>query len=162
MRFALLLVALFALPAWGAKNVSHFVDKLACDAGPYALKLPKSYGELKKIGALKSERVVREEDVGPYTVQYRDLQFSGLKLGIVTYSDDPARYEVASAEIRNSSWKIAGPFRQGHVLPAKVGDVATKSLSSTATVEFSGEEDVVRVRLVGRRVSTLTYLCMVD
>jgi hypothetical protein len=162
LRLACLALALFALPALAAKNVSHFIDQLACDSGPYGLKLPKSYDELRKIGALKSEKVLREEDVGPYRVQYRDLQFNGLRLGIVTYSDDPARYDVTSAEIHNASWKIAGPFRQGHVLPAKVGQIDTKSLSSTATVEFSGDEDVVRVRLVGRRVSTLTYLCVVD
>jgi hypothetical protein len=156
------LLALFALPASAAKNVSHFVDQLACDSGPYGLKLPKTYEEVRKIAPLKSERVLREEDVGPYRMQYRELLFSGLKLGVVTYSDDPARFDVTSAEIRASSWKIAGPFRQGQVLPAKVGDIATKTLASTATVEFAGEEDLVRVHLVGRRVSVLTYLCVVD
>ena len=29
-------------------------------------------------------------------------------------------------------------------------------------VEFSGDEDTVRVRLVGRRVSVLTYLCLAE
>ena len=162
MRFALLLACFLCAPAWAAKNVSHFVDKLACDAGPYGLKLPKTYGELRRIGNLVRERVVREEDAGPYRLQYRELVFSGLRLGVVTYSNDSSRFDVSSAEIRAGSWKIAGPFRQGQVLPAKVGDVATKSLSSTATVEFSGMEDVVRVKLVGRRVSVLTYLCVVD
>lgn len=162
MRFALLLLSLLCAPAWAAKNVSHFVDKLSCDSGPYGLKLPKTYDELRKIGPLVKERVVREEDVGPYRLQYRELVFSGLRLGVVTYSNDAGRFDVNSAEIRSASWKIAGPFRQGQVLPAKVGDVATKSLSSGATVEFAGDEDLVRVRLVGRRVSVLTYLCVVD
>jgi hypothetical protein len=162
MRFALLLLCILCPPAWAAKNVSHFVDKLSCDSGPYGLKLPKSYDELRKMGALKSERVVREEDVGPYRLQYRQLVFNGLRLGVVTYSNDAAKYDVNLAEIRSSSWKIAGPFRQGHVLPAQVGDIATKGLSSSATVEFAGDEDLVRVKLVGRRVSVLTYLCVVD
>ena len=162
MRFVVVLLCFLCLPAWAAKNVSHFIDKLSCDSGPYGLKLPKTYDELRKIGPLRKERVVREEDVGPYRVQYRELVFSGLRLGVVTYSNDADRFDVNSAEIRSSSWKIAGPFRQGQVLPAKVGDVATKSLSSSATVEFAGDEDLVRVRLVGRRVSVLTYLCVVD
>jgi hypothetical protein len=162
MRFTLLLLCFLCVPAWAAKNVSHFVDKLSCDSGPYGLKLPKSYDELRKIGALRSERLLREEDVGPYRLQYRQLVFNGLRLGVVTYSNDSDKYDVNSAEIRSSSWKIAGPFRQGHVLPPVVGDIATKSLSSSATVEFSGDEDLVRVKLVGRRVSVLTYLCVID
>lgn len=162
MRFALLLLCFLCAPAWAAKNVSHFVDKLSCDSGPYGLKLPKTYDELRKIGPMVRERVVREEDVGPYRVQYRDLVFHGLRLGVVTYSNDADKYDVSSAEIRTGAWKIAGPFRQGQILPAQVGDIATKTLSSSATVEFSGAEDVVRVKLVGRRVSVLTYLCVVD
>ena len=162
MRFALLLLCFLCAPAWAAKNVSHFVDQISCDSGPYGLKLPRTFDELRKIGPLRSERVVREEDVGPYRVTYRELVFSGLRLGVVTYSNDSGRYDINSAEIRSSSWKIAGPFRQGQILPAHVGDVPTKSLSSSATVEFSGAEDVVRVKLVGRRVSVLTYLCVVD
>jgi hypothetical protein len=161
-RLLFLVLALFALPAFGRGNVSHFVDKLACDSGPYGLKLPKTYDELRKIGPLQRERVLREEDLGEYRLQHRELVFNGLRLGVVTYSNEAGRYDVSSAEIRSPSWKIAGPFRQGHALPAKVGHVATKDLRSTATVEFAGDEDVVRVRLVGRRVSVLTYLCIPD
>jgi hypothetical protein len=145
-----------------AANTSHFIDKLSCDSGPYGLKLPKTYDALRRIGPLKSERLVREEDLGPYRVRHSELLFNGLRLGVVTYSNDAERYEVSSAEIRGPSWKISGPFRQGQLLPAQVGDVATKTLSSTSTVEFAGDEDVLRVRLVGRRVSVLTYLCVVD
>ena len=161
--FALAAACLIALPAWGRGNTSHFVDKLSCDSGPYGLKLPKTYEELRKIAPLKGERVVREQDFGTYRARYRELVFNGLKLSVVTYSDQPqGAYQVASAEIRSPAWKIAGPFRYGAALPAVVGDVQTKSLRSSATVEFSGEEDVVRVHLRGRRVASLTYLCLPD
>jgi hypothetical protein len=155
-------LGLAAAPAHAKGNTSHFIDKLSCEAGPYALKLPKSYDELRKIGALKGERVVREEDWGEYKARYVDLLFNGLRLGVVTYSNDPKRYQVTQAEIRSPQWKIAGPFRQGAALPARIGDVDTKSLARSATVEFSGDEDTVRVRLVGRRVSVLTYLCLAE
>ena len=157
-----LVLCLAALPAWGKGDTSHFIDKLSCDSGPYGLKLPKTYDELRKIGPLKGERMLRKEDLGPYQAQYRDLTFNGLRLGVVTYSNDADKYQVVSAEIRSPQWRIAGPFRQGQVLPARVGDVDTKVLKSTATIEFSGTEDTVRVRLVGRRVSVLTYLCVPD
>ena len=160
--FIALLIAAIALPAAARGNTSHFIDKLACDSGPYGLKLPKSYGELKKIAPLQSERLVRDQDFGTHRARYRELVFSGLRLEVVTYSNEPDTFHVSLAEIRNSSWKITGPFRFGHALPAKVGDVETKALTGTGTIEFSGEEDTVRVRLVGRRVMGLTYLCVPD
>jgi hypothetical protein len=159
---AALVLAVAALPVWGRGNISHFVDKLSCESGPYGLKLPKTYEELKKIAPLKSERVVREQDFGAYQARQRELVFNGLKLSVVTYSDQPETYQVAAAEIRSPQWKIAGPFRYGAALPPVVGDVRTNSLRSGATVEFSGEEDVVRVHLKGRRVASLTYLCLPD
>jgi hypothetical protein len=160
--FAILIACLIALPAWGRGNTSHFIDKLACDSGPYGLKLPKTYDQLRKIAPLKSERLIREQDFGTYRARHRELIFNGLKLSVVTYGDGDDTYQVASAEIRSSQWKIAGPFRYGAPLPAVVGDVQTKTLKSTATVEFAGDEDLVRVNLKGRRVASLTYLCVPD
>ena len=156
---ALLLIA--AVPAWARGNISHFIDKMSCDSGPYALKLPATYAELRKLGPLKAERLVREEELAEYKARYVDLLFNGLRLGVVTYSNDPEHYQITSAEIRSSQWRIA-PFRTGHPLPPRVGDVETKTLRSGATVEFSGDEDTLRVKLSGRRVSTLTYLCVAD
>jgi hypothetical protein len=156
------LLCLFALPALARGDTSHFIDKLSCDSGPYSLKLPKTYDELRKIGALKGEKLLRERDLGAYKASYRDLVFSGLRLGVVTYSNDAEKYQVVSAEIRSPQWRIAGPFRQGQALPPRVGDVDTKALKSSSIVEFSGTEDTVRVQLVGRRVQVLTYLCVPD
>jgi hypothetical protein len=152
----------FSASAPARGNTSHFVDQLSCEAGPYGLKLPKTYDELRKLGALKGERLVREKEFGPYKARYVDLVFNGLRLGVVTHSDNPERYQVTSAEIRSAQWRIAGPFRTGQALPARVGDVETKTLTSTSTVEFSGREDTLRVHLVRRRVSSLTYLCLAD
>jgi hypothetical protein len=86
---AALVLAVAALPAWPRGNISHFVDKLACESGPYALKLPKTYNELRKLGTLKAERLVREEELAEYKARHVDLIFNGLRLGVVTYSNDP-------------------------------------------------------------------------
>jgi len=159
---ALIVACLISVPAWGRGNTSHFVDKLSCDSGPYSLKLPKTYEELRKIAPLKSEKLLREQDFGTYRARHRELVFNGLKLSVVTTSDQPETYQVTLAEIRSPAWKIAGPFRYGAALPAVVGDVQTKTLRSGALVEFSGEEDTVRVQLKGHRVASLTYLCLPD
>ena len=163
MRFAAAaFLALFALCAHARGNTSYFVDKLSCDSGPYSLKLPKTYDELRKIAPLKGEMVVREQDLGEYKARYIDLIFNGLRLGVVTHSNDEGGYQVTSAEIRSASWRIAGPFRYGQALPPMVGDVQTKTFSSGATVEFSGNEDTVRIKLKGRRIFGLSYLCLPD
>jgi hypothetical protein len=159
---AIVLAVFVATPALGRGNISHFIDKLSCASGPYGLKLPKTYDELRKLAPLKGERLVREQDFGTYRARYSELIFNGLKLSVVTYSDQPDTFQVSLAEIRSPQWKIAGPFRYGQALPPVVGDVATKTLKSSATVEFSGDEDVVRVQLRGRRVAALTYLCVPD
>src|SRR5438105_8714205 len=117
---AAFVLAIAALPAWARGNISHFIDKMSCEAGPYALKLPKTYAELRKLGALKAERLVREEDLAEYKARHVDLIFNGLRLGVVTYSNDPEHYQVTSAEIRSSQWHIAGPLRTGHPLPPRV------------------------------------------
>lgn len=166
MKPLILIACAIALPAassaWSRGNTSHFVDKLSCDSGPYRLKLPETYDELRKIAPLKSERLVRDQDFGEYRARHRELVFNGLRLAVVTYSNEPEKYQVSLAEIRSAAWKIAAPFRQGQALPPMVGDVATKTLKSSATVEFNGTEDVVRVQLRGHRVASLTYLCVPD
>ena len=59
------LFCLFALPAaspaMGRGNTSHFIDKLSCDSGPYGLKLPETYKELRKIAGHRS---TQERPVG--------------------------------------------------------------------------------------------------
>ena len=154
-----LTLVLVSFPGAGASDTSHFIDQLDCASGPYSLHLPKTYDEVRKIGTLQSERLGKTQDLGEYKTQDRQLIFNGLRLGIVTYSNDPDKYDVTSAEIRSSTWRIAGPFRVGAVLPAKVGDVSTKELAGTATIEFSGDTDTIRMRLIGRRISSLIYLC---
>src|SRR5207253_7062519 len=92
-------LCLFALPALGRGDISHFVDKISCDSGPYGLKLPETYDALRKIGPLKGEKLLREQDRGSYRARFREMQFNGLRLAVVTYSNDPEKYQVVSAEI---------------------------------------------------------------
>src|SRR5260221_7999046 len=106
MKLALALVAAFlALPAWGRGDTSHFVDKLSCDSGPYALKLPETYDALRKIGGVKSEKLLREQDPGAYPARYRDLLFNGLRPWGVPYNNDPEKHQGVSAEIRSPPWE---------------------------------------------------------
>ena len=163
MKRVLALLLLAAAHGLGfAADTSHHIEGLSCKDGPYSLRLPEHFGELRKIGNLQAERVLP----APGRVaraEYRELVFSGLRLVVVRPPLDPETYEIATAEIHGKSWKVAGPLRVGGVLPPKLGDVDTRELSNgSAFTEFNGDRDTVRVRRIGRRISGITYLCLVN
>lgn len=144
-------------------DASYYAGPISCSDGPYGLRLPDSYEALRKIGTLRDDRVLPVQLRPSPGAEQRELSFNGLRLTIVRKKLDPANYEVLSAELTRGSWKIAGPFRVGTLLPVKVGEVDTRQLRGRGIVEFVGEnKDVVRVYRNGRRISWLTYLCHVE
>jgi hypothetical protein len=162
MSFAILLAVLPLASVHAASDVSYHVEPVSCTSGPYSLKLPDTYDSLKKIGSLRGERVLPLQQRRETASEQRELSFAGLKLLVQRNAADIGNYRVLSADISAGGWKIAGPFKVGALLPGKVGDVDTKSLSGRGVIEFIGEgEDIVRIRRSGRRVSGITYLCHV-
>jgi hypothetical protein len=161
-RFLLLALACLTGSVLGA-DASYYAEPVSCTDGPYGLHLPDSYEALRKLGALRDDRVLPVQlQRGPGAEQ-RELSFQGLRLTILRQKLDPANYRVLSADLTSGGWKIAGPFKVGSLLPARVGDVDTRQFRGRATVEFIGEtKDVVRVRRSGRRISSITYLCHIE
>jgi hypothetical protein len=157
----LLLFLLFsALGTAHAADTSYYAEPVSCNGGPYGLRLPDSYDALRRIGALRDDRVLPGEVRANPAAEQRELSFSGLRLTIVRTKLDPANYQVLSAEVTGAGWKVAGPFKVGALLPARVADVDTRQFRGRGVVEFIGEsKDVVRVRRSGRRISSISYLC---
>ena len=127
----------------------------SCTAGPYRLKLPKSYKALRAIGQLRRERVVKTEDSG---VQ-RELRFNGLELVVLTSPDKPGEYAVSRAVVSAPSWKIAGPLRVGTSARTALKGLQPKALPSEGELEFTGETDSIRVTLSRGRVLDFEYSC---
>jgi hypothetical protein len=143
-----------------ASDASYYAEPVSCTDGPYGLHLPGSYEALRKLGALRDDRVLPGQLRPNPGAEQRELSFQGLRVTILRKKLDPANYQVLSADLTSGSWKIAGPFRVGGLLPATVGDVDTRQLRGRGIVEFIGEgKDVVRMRRSGRRISSITYLC---
>ena len=159
MRLLLVPLAFFWLTA-NAADASYFAEPVSCTDGPFGLHLPDSYEALRRIGALRDDRVLPgllRTDPG---AERRELSFSGLRLTILRAKLDPANYQVLSADVTSGQWKIAGSLRVGGLLPAKVADVDTRQFRGRGVVEFIGEsKDVLRVRRSGRRIASITYLC---
>lgn len=143
-----------------AADASYFAEPVSCTDGPFGLHLPDSYDALRRIGALRDDRVLPGLLRTEPDAERRELSFSGLRLTILRAKLDPANYQVLSADVTSGQWKIAGSLRVGGLLPAKVADVDTRRFRGRGTVEFIGEsKDVLRVRRSGRRIASITYLC---
>jgi hypothetical protein len=146
-----------------AADTSYYAQPVSCIDGPYGLRLPDSYDGLRKLGALRDDRVLPVQLRPAPGAEQRELSFNGLRLTILRKKLDPSSYQVVSADLTSGGWKIAGPFRVGAILPAKVGDIDTREFRGRGVVEFIGEtKDVVRLRRSGRRISSITYLCHVQ
>ena len=155
------LMVILASPA-PAADTAHHVDGLDCASGPYSLKLPESFDDLRHIGPLQAEHVLPVQLRGARKAESRELVFSGLRLVVVRSADSAGRYRVASAEVSAKSWNVAGPFRVGGALP-EVADVdAPWTRGETTLTELNGERDSIRIKRTGRTVATITYLCYVD
>jgi hypothetical protein len=156
----LFLPVLFLLGTAQAADSSYFAEPVSCTDGPFGLRLPASYDELRRLGTLRDDRVLPGQ-IGPSpAAEQRELTFNGLRLTILRTKLDPANYQVLSADVTSRAWKIAGPLHVGGLLPLKVADVDTRQFRGRGVAEFIGEsKDVLRVRRSGRRISSITYLC---
>ena len=158
-----LLIFLLAIPfTAGAADTAHHVDGLECASGPYSLRLPETFEDLRRIGALQGEYVLPAQVRGARKGESRELVFDGLRLVVVRTRDDAGRYRVSQAEVSGAKWGVAGPFRVGGAMP-EVADVdAPWERGATTLTELSGAKDTIRIKRVGRTVSAITYLCYVD
>lgn len=157
---SLAIAASLAMASAQAADTSYFAEPVSCTAGPFGLRLPASYDELRRLGTLRDDRILPGQIRPSPAAERRELTFAGLRLTIQRTKLDPANYQVLSADVTGRGWKVAGPLRVGGLLPARVADVDTRQLRGRGVVEFVGEsKDVLRVRRSGRRISSITYLC---
>lgn len=141
------------------KDQVNYVPEFRCVGGPYGLQLPKSYNEVKKIGKLKSEKVLRTESWDNYKTHERELVFDGLRLYVITFTNDRAKYLIAAAEITKRRWFLAGNFRVGDLIEEAQKKLNAQTNPKAHSLEFGGESDSVIFRVSGGRITTITYDC---
>ena len=147
----LLLLALCAL-AFGVEAQPAATP--SCSAGPYKLKLPKSYKALRGIGTLRRERV---QNAGN-GMEERELRFNGLEL-VVLAERGKSDYVVQKAIVTTSNWRIAGPLRVGTAARIALKGLKPGALPADGELEFAGEKDSIRVSLARGRVLDFEYSC---
>jgi hypothetical protein len=153
------LVALAScLVAFQARAANEgYVDTFSCDEGPFHLDLPKSYLDLRKIGRIRSERIVETEDWGSYKTERKDFEFDGLSLRVITFSNDPTRYMVAIARTTSRNWGITGPFRVGDSLLSALSHFGVRRAPNL--LEYGSEGGVVRFKVANGRIVEVRYEC---
>jgi hypothetical protein len=139
-------------------HVNH-VPEFACSSGPHRLKLPKSYSSVRRLGKLKRETVTRTEDWDGYKAQERELVFEGLRLLVITFTNDRDRYIIAAADITDRRWNLVDGFRVGDTIDKARAKLAAASNANADTLEFGGDTDVVLFKVSGGRVTAISYDC---
>jgi hypothetical protein len=154
MRLAcVLMVSALAAGAVDAYAQSKSAEP-SCTAGPYKLKLPKSYKALRGIGTLRRERVQNAGD----GMEERELRFNGLEL-VVLAERGKSDYVVQKAIVTTPNWRIAGPLRVGTTARIALKGLKPRELPAEGELEFSGETDSIRVSLARGRVLDFEYSC---
>ena len=150
MSTANLACLLIAAALAAAAVHAHAQGKAAepsCTAGPYKLKLPKSYKALRGIGTLRRERVQNAGD----GMEERELRFNGLEL-VVLAQAGKSDYVVQKAIVTTANWGIAGPLRVGTAARIALKGLKPTGVPADGELGFSGDTDSIRVNLARGRV----------
>jgi hypothetical protein len=142
--------------AWS--DNSGYVPAFGCDTGPFRLHLPKSFLALRSIGKIRSEKVLEVTDWGTYKSEDRELIFDGLKLIVITFTND-SKYMVARATITSSVWKFAGGFRVGDSVNSVMHRFNDKGSQEVEMLRFGGDTDSVDFSVSNGRVIIIDYSC---
>lgn len=92
---------------------SVYSTSVSCTEPPFGLRLPPTPAKILQLDKVVRERVFGVKDWGSYKAIEKMIEFSGFRIDIITFSNDPSRYFVTHAEITDPKWQIAGPFRVG-------------------------------------------------
>lgn len=144
------------------EEVTVQIQQVSCAKGPYRVKLPRSYAALKRMAALKRERVLYEEDLGSHRVSARELRFVGLEMVVYTHSDKPGQYQLARIAVLTPRWRITGPLRVGTATSVALKGVPRKPLPRNGEITLEGEHDSILLTVAGGRLQAIDYECAAD
>lgn len=137
-----------------------FIASIRCIGGTYGLDLPQDARKLKSLDTLLRKEVSEVEHWDGYTATRTTLFFDGFELGIVEFSNDPARVMVTYADITKPSWNRLAPFKLGW--PASEAQAllgASASGDDGLKRTYGGESDSVEFDVVSGVLARVSYSC---
>ena len=136
----------------------QYVKDLSCTEGPFRLHLPATYQAMRAIGQLRNEKVIQVQSWEQYKTEYRQLFFDGLRLDVITFSNDDARYLVAGAVVTTPGWSFAGGFRVGQSIEEALSRLGVH-VGPNGEVLVGGDADVLRLGVNRGKVTSVAYEC---
>ena len=152
---ALLLLACHGLAY--ADPVQVDLPGFHCSGMKESVRLPHKLSQLRKLGTLREEQTVRVEEWDGYKANEKLFRFTGLHVQVVTYTNDPERYNLAGVFIESEAWTLS-PLRVGSPVSELTRLGAIKP-GANSTWRFSGESDSLYVEARAGRISRVVYEC---
>jgi hypothetical protein len=113
LSFAVLRHAAMAAPSLPS---TPYIENFSCDHGPFGLRLPSDARALSQLAPILQSRSGKAEEWENYRTTRTYVRYSGLDLGYVAFSNDPARYLISYVEVSKPDWQITGPFQVGQTV----------------------------------------------
>lgn len=160
MRLTLIALGLLAASrALAAEPVAVPVPGFACAGSPLSISLPARWPDLRRLAPLQAEEVLGVEPWDGYQAITRALRFAGLRLEVVTFTNDPERYLLSLATITRPSWAL-GPLRVGADAATALRPWGITGPPPGAGWRIEGESDAVVVEATpAGRIARVTYDC---
>ena len=157
-RLSALLALSACVNAASANPVSVTLPNFQCAGMKESVRLPGKLSQLRKLGKLNDEQTVHVQEWNGYKAIEKLLRFNGLYVQVITFTNDPERYNLASVHIEAQGWSVS---------PIRVGSPATEVLTRlgaikpgpNATWQFVGESDSLYVEARDGKVFRVVYEC---
>lgn len=143
-----------------AQEPSVLVEEVRCVGGRLGLAMPSDLRTLKKLSKVLREEVGEVERWEGYTATRKTLHFEGMSLGIIEFSNDPARYMVTFAELTSPTWNRLSPFKLRRPVTeaaALLGAPAKEDPGLKRT--YSSESENLKIESSSGIVTRVTYEC---
>jgi hypothetical protein len=122
-----------------------------------SVRLPLKLSQLRKLGKISDEQTVRVEEWDGYKAIEKLLRFNGMHVQVITFTNDPERYNLAAVFIEAADWTVS-PIRVGSPV-AVLARLGAAKPSANGTWRFAGESDSLYVEARAGKVIRVVYEC---
>ena len=158
-RFAFLLLLVSVSSQAEVEKYGGFIPKFGCFGGPFSLRLTNDYEALRSLGTLRSERVLDVRDWDTYKTETRELVFDGLRIEVITFTNDKSKAMLETVEITSRHWDIAREVQVGDSIDAVTRGFGVKEWKSDGEITFNGETDYVKFSTKQGRIIKIRFEC---
>ena len=129
-----------------------------CTGMAQSVRLPSKLSQLRQLGRVTHEQVVHTQEWDGYKAVEKLIRFEGMRLRVVTFTNDPEKYSLSGAYIESSAWNLS-PFPIGQPIRAAVSRLGVTNPASNAVWQFSGESESLYLESRKGKVFRVVYEC---